>query len=251
MDIKEYKIVSEVQEDHWWWLGRQKIIEDLIRKRIPISNKLEIADVGCGYGANIPMLKKYGHVTGLDTSKDAIDSIKEKWGSEVDALVWKSPENISKRFDFMVFADVLEHIPDDKATLNWIFRHLKEGGYVLATVPAHQFFWTQMDVVVHHCRRYGRRDLLDLFNAPFKIIHFSFYNFILFPVKLGFLAFDRIKRKLQPKAELRSYNDIPPAPVNWLFKQILFLESPIVKHFKIPYGISMILLAQRPNNLKD
>ena len=108
-----------------------------------------------------------------------------------------------------------------------------------------------MDVVVHHCRRYGRRDLLDLFNAPFKIIHFSFYNFILFPVKLGFLAFDRIKRKLQPKAELRSYNDIPPAPVNWLFKQILFLESPIVKHFKIPYGISMILLAQRPNSLKD
>lgn len=249
MEKKEYKIISDVQEDHWWWLGRQNIIEDLIQKRIPTSNKLKIADVGCGYGANIPMLKKYGHVTGLDTSKDAIDSIKKRWPSEVDALVWQSPENISRQFDLMVFADVLEHIPDDKATADWIFRHLKKGGHVLVTVPAHRFFWTQMDVVVHHCRRYERNELIDLFKSSFKIIHFSFYNFILFPIKLGFLVFDRIKRRLYPKAELRSYNNIPSAPINWLFKKILSIESPIVKRFSVPYGISMILLAQRPDNI--
>ena len=251
MEIKEYKIISEVQEDHWWWLGRQKIMEDLIQKKIPLSNKLKIADVGCGYGANIPMLKKYGHVTGLDTSKEAIESIKARWGAEVDALVWQSPDNISQQFDFIVFADVLEHIPDDKATVEWAFRHLKEGGYILATVPAHPFFWTQMDVVVHHYRRYKRNEFIDLFNSSFKIIHFSFYNFILFPVKLAFLVFDRIKRRLYPKAELRSYNDIPSTPINWLFKQILYLESSLVKCFKIPYGISMIIMAQRPGHPKD
>lgn len=131
MDKKEYILVQEVQDTHWWWQGRKKIIEEIIKKFIDFSGKLSIADVGCGYGANISFLRQYGDVTGLELSEDAIRRIQEKWGESVELIRWSSPEPVARKFDFILMADVLEHIPDDDQAVTWLYDHLNEGGGII------------------------------------------------------------------------------------------------------------------------
>jgi len=56
-----------------------------------------------------------------------------------------------------MMADVLEHIPNDFEAVQWMIDDLNPGGYVIITVPTHQFLWTEMDEVVHHYCRYSMR----------------------------------------------------------------------------------------------
>ena len=245
MNRKEYQLVQEVQDRHWWWLGRERLIESVVQRFIDTSGKLRIADAGCGFGANIPLLRRYGDVTGLELDQGAIDAVKAKWGGSVRAVRWRSPDPLAVSFDLMLLADVLEHIGDDAGAVRWIWSHLRDGGYVLITVPAHEFLWTQMDEALHHCRRYTASSLRALFEDRFEIVYCSYYNMFLFPVKVGFVIFDRIKRLLFPRVPLRSYNDVPPSFVNSLFKHILMLECSLVKRTTIPFGVSLICLARK------
>lgn len=245
MQLNEYELVRQVQNRHWWWLGRERIIETLIEKYLDTSVKLEIADVGCGFGANISMLRKYGDVTGLELNAEAIDTVKSRWGDSVQAVSWQSPNALAMRFNFMLLADVLEHIPGDKGAIDWINEHLLENGYALITVPAHEFLWTQMDDVLDHHRRYTRKTLLELFDNRFEIVYCSYYNMFLFPVKACFVLFDRLKRKLLPSAVKRSYNDVPPSLVNSIFKHILMLESSVIRRTTVPFGVSLVCLVRK------
>lgn len=192
------------------------------------------------------MLRKYGNVTALELNDEAISELKEKFGGQIDIIKWKSPEKINRKFDLILLADVLEHIPDDREAVSWIYEHLNEEGYALLTVPAHQFFWTQMDEVVGHYRRYSRKNFLKLFENKFSIKKFSFYNFFLFPVKIVFTIFARTVRCFSPQSK-RSYNDLVPQLklINIIFKYILYLESKLMRRISFPLGVSMILLVQK------
>jgi SAM-dependent methyltransferase len=249
MEDKEYKLVREVQDKHWFWLGRQKIVQTILEHHIDLSRKLLIADAGCGFGANISFLRQYGDVVGLEMNEEALKTVGEKWADSVQLLQWKSPEKLAQRFDLILMTDVLEHIPDDAEAVEWIYEHLKARGYALLTVPAHQFLWTEMDEVVHHYRRYGSKDFLSLFENKFDIIQFSFYNLSLFLVKVGFVIFARGLRLLLPKREKRSYNDVPPLPINTFFKYVLYFESRLIRYVSLPFGISIVALFQKRNSL--
>lgn len=245
MRQSEYELVRQVQNKHWWWLGREKIIETVIEKYINTSVKLEIADVGCGFGANISMLRKYGDVTGLELNDEAIEAVKLRWGDSVETVNWKSPNPVPKKFDFMLLADILEHIPDEKGAASWISEHLSENGYAIITVPGHQSLWTQMDEVLHHHRRYTKKTLSSLFNNGFEVVYCSYYNMFLFPVKACFVIFDRIKQILFPLASKRSYNDVPPSIVNSIFKHIIMSESSLIRRTTIPFGVSLICVVKK------
>ncbi|MGH6980131.1 MAG: class I SAM-dependent methyltransferase, partial [Stellaceae bacterium] len=178
MDDIEFKLIEAVQDRHWWWIGRRRIIERLIRKFCAGSRRLHIADVGSGFGANIPLLKQFGDVTALEPSAEAVAKLNRIWSgdSDVRALQWTSPEPVAERFDLILLADVLEHIADDDAAVDWIWRHLTPGGHAILTVPAHIHLWTEMDEVVHHHRRYNRDSLSRLFERRFSLRRLSYYN---------------------------------------------------------------------------
>ncbi len=245
MENTEYELMNKTQDIHWWYLGRRKIIKTIIENNIAPSKKLSIADAGCGFGGNIPMLKQYGNVTGLELNEKAILEVRKKWGDSIELIKWKSPEKLNKKFDLILLSDVLEHISNDQEAVSWIYEHLNDGGYALLTVPAHKFFWSQMDEVAYHYRRYGRKNFLNLFKDKFIIKKFSFYDAFLFPIKIAFVIFSHTTRFLFPKKEKRSYNDIPPKIINACFKYILYFESELIKQFSLPFGISMIILVQK------
>jgi SAM-dependent methyltransferase len=75
-----YPILFRVEQSHWWHTGRRKIIasfvEDICRR--VNDRRPRILDVGCGTGANLLMLSKYGDAEGVDVSEDALAFCRER-----------------------------------------------------------------------------------------------------------------------------------------------------------------------------
>ncbi len=72
---------------------------------------------------------------------------------------WRSCPGSDDTFDLITCLDVIEHTPDDRATLRELRRVCQPGGWLLVTVPAYQALWSLHDDANHHYRRYSRSGL--------------------------------------------------------------------------------------------
>jgi len=65
----------------------------------------------------------------------------------------------ARRFDAILYVDVLEHIEDDAGELRRAAAHLSSGGALIVLSPAHPWLFTPFDRAIGHYRRYTRRSL--------------------------------------------------------------------------------------------
>lgn len=70
-----------------------------------------------------------------------------------------SSVSIDRRFDTIVYVDVLEHIRDDAGELRKARRLLAPGGHLVVLSPAFQFLFSEFDRSIGHERRYTRKTL--------------------------------------------------------------------------------------------
>lgn len=91
--------------------------------------------------------------------------------------------------------DVLEHVEDDRKSLEVLYEYLSENGKLILTVPTFDFLWTKSDEVQFHKRRYRKKELTNLLkNIGYRIDYSSYFNFFLFiPAILGkiLMRFDK------------------------------------------------------------
>src|SRR5687767_14975564 len=80
MQSHHYPILYEVEETHWWYVGRRRIIQSLVEKicRTLNNSNPRILDVGCGTGANLKMLATFGSAEGVDISPQAVEFCHER-----------------------------------------------------------------------------------------------------------------------------------------------------------------------------
>ena len=82
-------------------------------------------------------------------------------------------------YDTIVMVYVLEHIENDRATLNLLNSSIRAGGHLLIYVPALPFLYSKLDELVGHYRRYLRAELTNkLKEAGFKIKYDSDIDFL-------------------------------------------------------------------------
>jgi SAM-dependent methyltransferase len=67
-----------------------------------------------------------------------------------------------RRFDAIVYIDVLEHVEDDRAELARAACHLRAGGHLIVLGPAHAWLFSPFDAAIGHFRRYARATLREL-----------------------------------------------------------------------------------------
>lgn len=65
-------------------------------------------------------------------------------------------------YDAILYADVLEHIEDDRGEVEEAALRLQPGGVLIVLAPAHNFLFSEFDNAIGHYRRYDRRSLLEL-----------------------------------------------------------------------------------------
>src|SRR5512138_1094109 len=80
MQSHHYPILFEVEESHWWYVGRRRIIQSLVEKICATLNtpNPSILDVGCGTGANLKMLAEFGKTEGVDISPQAVEFCRQR-----------------------------------------------------------------------------------------------------------------------------------------------------------------------------
>src|SRR5436190_14856243 len=161
MQQHTYAIMRRVEETHWWFAGRRRIIKSFLgRLCCEITsgnggrNSVNILDVGCGTGANLEMLSEFGEAEGVDISGEALTFCRERGlenvkQGEAEALPFEDSS-----FDLVTGLDVVEHLDDDHEGLKEMRRVLRPGGHVLVFVPAFMFLWGVQDDISHHRRRY-------------------------------------------------------------------------------------------------
>lgn len=99
------------------------------------------------------------------------------YGSQAEVV--DDPEMLGNvQFDYLFAFEVLEHIINDGAVFREWGRHLKEGGKVLISVPAHQRKFSEEDDWAGHVRRYEKSQLVELLEnsgyADITILNYGF-----------------------------------------------------------------------------
>jgi len=71
METDVYRLMDELAGRHWWFRGREAVIEALLGK-IALPSRPRVLDAGCGTGANLQLYSRFGAAEGFDPSPDAV-----------------------------------------------------------------------------------------------------------------------------------------------------------------------------------
>ena len=244
MQQHTYSIMYEVEENHWWFVGRRRIIESFVEASAVAtleSYKPRILDVGCGTGANLQMLAHYGAAEGVDVSSEALEFCRARGLSKVKQGAAEALPFEDASFDLVTGLDVVEHLDDDLAGLREMRRVLRPRGRALLFVPAFMFLWGVQDDISHHRRRYTReRSRTKTSRRRFdgRANDLCQPHFFL-PILIG--------RWLMRLTGVRpaSENNITIGALNGVLGRILGAESWWLQRCHFPFGVSIVCVARR------
>jgi SAM-dependent methyltransferase len=243
MQPHHYPILYQVEEKHWWYVGRRRIIQSLVEKICATLNNPNprILDVGCGTGANLKMLAAHGQAEGVDISQQAVDFCRERGLNSVKLGAAEDLPYENDSFDLVTALDVVEHLDDDVAGLRDMRRVLRRDGRLLLFVPAFMFLWGVQDDVSNHRRRYTLPSLLKAVEAAgFSVEWSSYANLSFF---LPVLVVRSVMRWLGLSADTEYGINI--SLMNGPFSQLFAAERFVLKGGKLPFGVSAVCIARR------
>ena len=247
MDPSLYHRFFEVEDRHWWFVGRRAVVGALIEQALGSSDgaSRRILDVGCGTGGMLPLLSRFGRVTGTDSEPLALDYCRRRGFEDVhlqEGFTAPAP------FDVVTLFDVLEHVPDDVGFLEWIRKLLTPDGRLILTVPAFQFLWSRHDDLNRHQRRYRKLDLTAaLQRGGFRVERMTYFNFWLFPAAVATRAGGR--RDTQGVNDVATDADEILKPLrigalNPLLTRVFASEAGLVRRVDLPFGVSLGAVAR-------
>ena len=240
MERRVYERMAEIDRDHWWFVGRRKILTALIERFRPKAGPLRILEVGCGTGSNIAMLQQFGTVDAVEPDDRARAFAAKRTGIAIKGGYLPEVPLEDGYYDLIVLLDVLEHIPDDKAALVALRPKLKPGGRLLLAVPAMPTLWSGHDVAHHHQRRYTAETLEAVVQAAgFRKVHRAAFNTLLLPAIVGVRWLNRLIGR-----EGGDEDRIPPRLLNRMLGLLFGAERHAAVRGLFPAGVSLALVAE-------
>lgn len=239
MERVVYDQMADLDQRHWWYTARRRVLAELIRRTVKPPQGAKILEIGCGTGHNLAMLGRFGTVDALEVDAEARAIAQKRLGKPVMSAPLPELKGVPERhYDLIAALDVIEHIDDERAAIDSIARRLRPGGKLLIAVPAHQWMWSAHDVVNHHRRRYSKAALRRLIEgSSLRLDRIGYFNSLLFPLALA----DRTLSKLRGKddADLK----LPSAPLNAALDRVFGFERYLVGRLPLPPGLSLFAVA--------
>src|SRR5262249_28924311 len=145
MDAALYPQVAAVENTHWWFVARRAICERMLN-HLNLRADALILEVGCGSGGNFPMLARRGELYAMDEYESALRlAVGRGLGKLARGSLPDEFPFATASFDLVVMTDVLEHVDDDIGSLDAVRSSLRPRGWLLTTVPALSWLWSEHD----------------------------------------------------------------------------------------------------------
>ena len=125
-------------------LTTEKYVIPYINNVIPVSDKLVVAEIGCGQGGNLkPFLDMGCKVIGIDISKSKIDKARVFFSKHplidnvtlIESDIYDIQADIFKNVGLVIMRDTLEHIPHQEVFLKHLNKILKPKTKVFIGFP--------------------------------------------------------------------------------------------------------------------
>ena len=181
----------------------------IINQLLKNKNKKSVLDVGCNTGSIGIELKKHGYyVDGIEYSKDYFDILNNKKiynnlynisVSDFNTSGFSKFYNSEVKYDYIIFADVLEHLVNPDEVIYKLTSKLKPNGKMIISIPnvAH------IDIIIGLLNgnfNYSKEGLLD-------DTHLRFFTASSFSQMI-----DNIEEKYNIKYELRQFGNTKVIP---------------------------------------
>jgi SAM-dependent methyltransferase len=242
MTHNELQAMLSADEEHWWYRGRRRVLRAAI-ERLPLGPDARLLDAGCGSGRTLDDLARYGRVSGVDLSPEAVAAARQRGHADVHLGRVEEMPFPDDTFDVVTCLDVIEHTPDDGATFAELRRVTRPGGLLIATVPAYQGLWSWHDEVNLHFRRYDSSSLRAAArSAGLEVVGDTHFNGLL-------LAPAAAVRLAQRRRRGHAHSDLALTPpvLNGVLEWPLRLESRLVAGgTRLPAGLSLLAILRRP-----
>ena len=171
--------------------------------------KDEILEVGAGCGSfTKSYMKKFESITLTDMDENSFNLLKKIFSDEKKIKILKcNTKDIGKKFNTLLYFNVLEHIKDDKLEIKDALDKLNIGGHLIILVPAHQKIYSKLDKAVGHYKRYEidffkenkfenseivKLHFLDFFGYSLYHLNKIFFKEETYPTNLKIFIWDKI-----------------------------------------------------------
>ncbi len=150
-----------------------------------------VLDVGCGMGVNAPFLinDTVRSYTFLEPDGKLLSMVEEPVGhlhlQRCERVQGTTSDLQGKKFDTILYLDVIEHIKHSSAELKSARTLLNPGGHLLILVPAFNFLYSDFDRAIGHYRRYDRDTLSNEIPKDLQRIHLKYFDSIGMLLSLG------------------------------------------------------------------
>ncbi len=225
--------------------SRHYVLEQLLKYMKGLSSV--VLEVGCSSGFMLRLIREYlpdAVVMGSDVICGALKQLASCMPEvplfQFDLANCPLPDNC---VDVVILLNVLEHIDDDKAAVQQIYRILKPGGIAIIEVPAGPHLYDIYDKMLLHRRRYTLSGLLDLVHKTgFDVLKQSHLGFFVYP------GFSMIKRKnkhlsLSDDSAIQEIveKDIKNTGDSRLLKFLMQIELLLGRWISYPFGIRCLV----------
>jgi SAM-dependent methyltransferase len=201
----------------------------------------DILEVGAGIGSNTRLLDVAGgsgRWVCLEPDPELLAqltrNIRQSQAPRSYETLRGTLESLSgRRFDTIVYIDVLEHIENDFGELNRAASCLRSGGRLIVLSPAHQRLFSPFDAAIGHFRRYNRKTLRAISPAGLRLERMRYLDC----AGLSLSAANRLflRQSMPTKAQLQFW-DLWIVPLSRVFDKL----------FRYSLGKTIIAIWRRP-----
>lgn len=237
----------EAEQRHFWFIGLRRFLTPLIERAAAGRPNLRLLDCGCGTGANLKLLARFGEQFGFDLSAVG-PRFARRYGQTrlAQASITHTPFP-DAAFDIVTAIDVLYTLEeeDERLALNELYRVLRPGGTLIINVAALNLLRGTHSARSNEVRRSSRRRLRRVLQqAGFTVERLTYTNCSLFPLMLAVRLAQRLFGRASRDTGLEM--QVPPGVVNMPLTALLVVESWLLRVMDMPVGSSLLSVARKP-----
>ncbi len=192
---------------------------------------------GCGNFSSLLLDQQIEALTAIEPSNEMYPLLAEKFSQNKrvacrHAFFKDVHTGYANYFDALVYVNVLEHIPDDRQELRYIYDSLHAGGTACIFVPALQWLYSDFDASVGHYRRYHKKHLRALMEeAGFDIVTIRYVDLV--GIVPWFIFFKVLKQTLTTNNTVLYDRFVVP------------IARSVESRISIPFGKNLIVVGRK------